>query len=537
MHSNHLLAGSLVTARLLCFGATLLASSALSQSPITTLFASDNGGNVGGTIYFDLEIPPGPPIWIHGIDLNLGSPIGAPGMLNVHVCPLGRRDFQRSPDMWTLVGAAPLIAAGVNLPTHVMPPPFVLAPGRYGIAYQVVGVKHAYTDGTGFNQVYANADMTIRCGEACNGAFAGAAVFSPRVVNTSIHYAFGGAIPNWATAARFGRSCGVAPYASFYEHFPLAGAFDLAGASMTLVHGAAGYMVIPGGAFVPPTPAAAVLALGDDTKVMMPLGSLMPIPGQPSTPAIEICSNGFVSAATGNTTSWVPSVESFLAMPQSVWGSWHDYNPAAAGSGPVLFEEIGLVSFVTWLGVADHGVPGSASTFQLQFDRGTGNVVFAWLGMSLLGNGHLVGYSPGGASAVPDGTDLSVALPIATSTLDTAPRLSPLSRPALGTMLALETTSVPPGTALGALAIGLVRFDPGINLAGFSMPKCELYASLDHFQIAVPIGDSWGDLFAIPAAAGLVGFPLAAQSLTFTAGANPMGMLVSNGLTLVIGMQ
>jgi hypothetical protein len=58
----------------------------------------------------------------------------------------------------------------------------------------------------------------------------------------------------------------------------------------------------------------------------------------------------------------------------------------------VKFEQIGSVSYVTWDGVVSYGT-NSPATFQLQFDRATGNVTYAWGAVALAGNEWLVGFA------------------------------------------------------------------------------------------------------------------------------------------------
>ena len=62
-------------------------------------------------------------------------------------------------------------------------------------------------------------------------------------------------------------------------------------------------------------------------------------------------------------------------------------NPAGGGGG-VKFEEVGTISYVTWDGVFDFGST-TPNTFQYQFDRSNGIVLFAWQTMSASGNQRL----------------------------------------------------------------------------------------------------------------------------------------------------
>src|SRR5207247_1279075 len=161
---------------------------------------------------------------------------------------------------------------------------------------------------------------------------------------------------------------------------------------------------------------------------------------------------------------FTPSVPGMLSAQQTAWWSWHDYLPFGPGpTGQVMFEQVGAVASITWNGVPDFGVAGSSSTWQMQFDTSSGAVHFVWQTMSLTGNAHLVGFSPGGASMDPGNRDISAALPLVfvTGAADTLPLLlRATSRPVTGTTCNLVTSNIPPGSPLGATLFGAVQFNP-----------------------------------------------------------------------------
>ena len=115
----------------------------------------------------------------------------------------------------------------------------------------------------------------------------------------------------------------------------------LSNTAITLVPANGGYVAIGAGTYVPPTAAATALTLTDDSSVATPqLTTPFPYPGG-TTSAFQVCSNGSVWAAAGNSVAYAPAVATMLSNPQTAWYSWHDYNPAAAGSGQVKFEQVG----------------------------------------------------------------------------------------------------------------------------------------------------------------------------------------------------
>src|SRR5262249_3549881 len=175
-----------------------------------------------------------------------------------------------------------------------------------------------------------------------------------------------------------------------------------------------------------PSGTATTLTLSDDSETTITLTSPFHYLGG-TTSSLTVCSNGFVSVASGNGTQFQPSVATLLGAPQTAWWNWHDFNPAATGSGSVKFEEILGTACITWDGVWDFGgtSAANASIWQLQFDESNGNVSWVWSTMSPLGGitntGFLVGYSPGGASTDPGTRDLSATMPFSTGSSDSVP--------------------------------------------------------------------------------------------------------------------
>ncbi|MBK8097584.1 MAG: hypothetical protein IPK26_10775 [Planctomycetes bacterium] len=342
-----------------------------------------------------------------------------------------------------------------------------------------------------------------------------------------------------ATAAAYGTGCYLGA-ASFYEDFPTAAAFDLGNSAMTMVYLGTGYTIVPGiAAYVPPTAAATTLAMADNAQVAVALASPLPVAGG-SASSLVICSNGFVSVASGNGVWYTPSVETFLNAPQTAWWCWHDYNPSVFGGGRVKFQEVGLTSYVTWDGVFDLVGPrvGGASTFQLQFDRSSGNVTFAWQAMSAAGTGYLVGYSPGGPSPDPGNRDLSVAVTagFALPHADTLPlTLVAGSRPILNTSVALVTTRIPAGSPFAATMISTGQLAPGLDLGFLGAPGCLQQVTPGPDILFLGPASSTVLNLPIPNVAGFLGMLVYCQAASVSPGVNPLGVLTSNGVRLLLG--
>jgi hypothetical protein len=343
--------------------------------------------------------------------------------------------------------------------------------------------------------------------------------------------------PGVATNTTLGAGC-IRSYASLYENFAAAAAFDLASSTMSLFPSGGGYLALPGAAtFVPPTAAATSVAIGDNVQQTVSLSSPFPYPGG-STSALTICSNGFVSVASTNGVAAAPAPAAMLGFPATAWGDWHDYAPTGGANGNVKFEQAGTLSIVTWLAVVD-ATSTTASTWQLQFDRASGVVHYVWQSMSALGNGHLVFFSPGGPNLDPGSTDLSVALPlgqVSTGTVDINPLTQSAStRPVTGTSWNLTTSNIPANGVLGVEVLGST--DPGLNdLTLLGLPGCGLRASLDLLTAYPVSGASHSYSLAIPNNIAFVGISL------FTTGAvfqvppvNAFGAITANGIQGMVG--
>lgn len=529
--------------------AATFAVAALAQSPLTTTYAGGNGLGAGATIYFDLVVAA--PITLTQIDINSSSAASTTGSIDVRWCNTTYVGNDTNAAAWTLGGSGPAIAAGGGAPTPVTITPFSLPPGNYGMAitYNLLGMNYSNGDGTnvpgsGTNQTYSTAELTLLAGASSGGAPGTAICCTPRIFNGSIYYTVSGGGGTVAQRTSYGAGC-YNKASSLYENFASSAAFDLANSGVSFLFNGAGYTVLPGiTQYVAPSATATALTLTDDSETSVALSSPFVYPGG-TTPSLQVCSNGFVSVAAGNGVAYAPTVPAHLNAAQTAWRNWHDYNPAATGSGAVKFEEANGTAYVTWDGVYDYAgtSAASANTFQFQFELTTGNVHLVFQTISAGGNGRLVGYSPGGASIDPGNTDLSVALPSAI-TLGAADQL-PLSltasaRPLIGTTFNLVTGN-PTGTNLGVNFLGFNQIPaPGLDLGVLGAPGCA--ALLD---ISTAIGNLIGNLglpgvslsvaFPLPNSTAILGQHVYSQSIWLDATQNTFGALTSNGLDLLVG--
>jgi hypothetical protein len=342
----------------------------------------------------------------------------------------------------------------------------------------------------------------------------------------------------------YGSGCVSVPDVPSYENFATSASFDLANSGMTLIHIGTGYVAVPAiTAYVPPSATAQVLSLADNAEATVALSQAMPVGASGTTTTLSVCSNGFISAGTGNGVGTTPTPSAFVNNQRAWWClCWHDYNPALASGGRVKFEQIGNIAYVTWDGVWDAlgTSAANANTMQAQFDVTTGIVHYHWQTMSTLGNGRMVGFSDAGSSTDPGSMNISAALPASFQAAVFA--IKPLghtlsARPVIGTTTNMLTANVPPGTVLGLSIVGITQFSPGIDLTSIGMPTCSLHASLDVLLSWLPAGGAGSLPFPIPGDPGLAGFQLNTQSATFTPGINNFGFTASNGQHWVVDLQ
>jgi hypothetical protein len=340
-----------------------------------------------------------------------------------------------------------------------------------------------------------------------------------------------------ATNTTLGAGCINVADVSSYENFASSAAFDLSNTPITLLHTGSGYLAMPGTTtYVAPSATAQVIAAGDDVEAMVTLSQPMPVGASGTTTSLAVCSNGFISSATGNGTTWTPTPATFLNGPQAWWSlCWHDFTPTLVGSGQIKFEQIGTIAYVTWDGVWDFGgtTAANANTMQAQFDVTTGTVHFVYGAMSALGNGRLVGFSSAGPSADPGSMDISAALPATYSaaTFAVTPlALSASTRPITGTSWNLTTSNIPATGVIGIEVFGLS--DPGINdLFFLGMPGCGLRSSLDVLNAYPVTGPTHGYSLAIPANPALIGIDVFTTSAVAQLPAvNAFGFITSNGI-------
>lgn len=551
-----------------------LAATASAQTTLNTGLTAANQGNVGGGLYFDLQVNSTLTITAINTWLNVGStatPFNANVSWELWLGPSTYVGNVTNPSLWTKVGNTvpqPYTSTGgyaqlTNL--TVVPVPQIaavtLAPGNYGFAIRSIGGNNAYTNGAGCtsstipgsctNTSFGNADLVIRGGAAQNAFLAGG-VFQPRMFAGAITYTLGGTPITFAQREPFGKGC-YDKYRSFYELFPSSVGVDFSNTSMLLTYDSAtnSYVATAG-----TTPVQVVTSptLGhlDNNDIVVPLLNSQPIiypsvggPGVVTT-SVEMNSNGYIKLAGTAPSVNNPDVTAWLTGAAVRIGNHHDMDPTTVGTTHYDYDTATSAHLFTWLNVPDRAIAASSNTFQLAFFP-NGNVEFRWGAMSQQGGGGwptLVGFTPGNGAANPGSIDITASLPFATSGVD-QPALALTSdvNPVLGSTVNLTVNNVT-GANLGLTFVCLNNLGPlspvGLDLALLGAPGCvanvDINSGTGFVASNIPGIGSLTTPFPIPSSPlTLIGLQLYCQSVWLDASQNAAGLLTSNALRLGIG--
>ncbi len=498
---------------------------------LTTTFANNNGGAVGGAVYFALEgVLGGGGVTIADLDLNCTGTGGVAGTIDVYFQSGSAFDPLGS---WVLMTSGSGTTAPAGSPSNfVLNTPLLIGEGCVrSVAIVANGFGHAYTTATTLPLVYADSYLRLTGGSASNVAFSGT-VFSPRLVNTTLNYTVGGSCGGLATAVSEGVAC-VDLKTSFYEQLSPA-SMDLSGQQIRAVNGPTGYSITMLPSTIQPVgtvdPLAVPLALGDDVQVGV------------GTLGFTVGSNCQVARGPGNSNQWSPTVAGMLGNPADAMYAWTDLQPDASGSGLVTYEESGTQWMVTYDGVYLWGTTDPV-TVQFRGNESNGNFVIAFGSLGTTGpEDWLVGYSVGGPSDDPGSRDLSLTslFPFSTATVDADPlTLAAVGTPVLGQPFDLTTNGIEPSAVFHLGVIGLTAAGLPLSFVSPSAhPQCRINAAPNVVVGPTVIFGGSGshtwqglDLTSV----GIVGFDLWFQSVTLDLSGISASTRTSNAIKATTG--
>lgn len=508
-------------------GAALLLSSHLLAQTLTTSYPANYFlASLDGAVYFDLVVPQ--TLQLDAFDLNLYSPLGTNGAVDVYVRPGSWVDHTTTRGDWTLAAHGNVTSAGPQLPTAcALSSPIGLPPGTYGIALHHRGVMPVYHYAFGL-RTHANGDLTLVGGGSSMLAFGGQQFFS-RVFSGAVHYTLGGGPFSLATVQTHGAGCHRRA-SSFYEHF-LPGTLDLAGTRLVLTpNGVGGYDVQRSSSGAITLPANAQnLDLVRGSAAFVPLGNALAFPGGSSSSLlvlpdgrVYLTSEGLLGSSTVS-----PSVHTLLSGRATIAANWQDYAPNGADNVYTSVDPVTGALTITWWQLPLFSGPNNVrNTFALTLHDGG---VFE-LRLSAAANptdACVVGFSPGNAARDGGATDLSAATSFSTANDDEGLGLLAIGRPVLGTTTTLRATNTAPH-AFVAMLLGWQTLVQGIELGALGAAGCELFLDPATMTTVGLAGDELP--FAVPPAPFLLGVTLHAQAADFAA-----ALRTSNALTLTIG--
>lgn len=546
-----------------------LAASAAAQTTLSTGLTPNNGGNVGGGLYFNLQV--NNTLTITAMDMWTGgaSVAASNASWELWLGPSTYVGNVATPGLWTLVGTTAstvLAAAGQQfLPgLAVTPVPQIaavtLAPGNYGFAVKSVGCSNGYTNGVTCtsstipgsctNTLFQNADLVIRGGAAQN-AFLSGGVFQPRMFSGGITYTLGGSPITFAQREPYGAGC-YKNYRSFYEFFPSSANVDFSNTSMRLTFDGANNLYVATAGTTPIQPVTST-SLGhlDNSDIPITLANSIPIlfpnvGGTGTTTTVTMNSNGYISLNGTVTPVNNPTIAAWLTGASARLGNHHDFDPSAGGTTHYDFDVATAAHLFTWLGVPDRAIAATSNSFQLACFA-NGDVEFRWGAMSVSGGGGwptLVGFTPGNNAADPGTIDITASLPFSTSGIDQPPlALASDVNPVLGATVNLSQTNVT-GLSLGINFVTLSDLGPlspgGLDLALIGAPGCvanvDINTGAGYVVSNIPGVGTLTTPFPIPAGPlSIVGLSFYCQGVWLDATQNAGGLITSNALRLKIG--
>ncbi len=361
---------------------------------------------------------------------------------------------------------------------------------------------------------------------------------------------------------RFGEGC-YESYRAVGEQFTVQNPFDLAGAGVGGVRftpdvpfAPTAYRLTPvSGQFYSPTG----LPLGGNTLLPTPMtddGRSEPIQiGNRFTfpyvggvaSVVHASSNGYVELQpmTGNLTDPAPDPGKLANGPARLLPFWFDLDPTVnrvldPSSGVHFDVDLsGTVAYITWLRMGASGAAAGASSYTAQlalFADGTFEYRYFAPFVGSAPQPVLVGFTPGNGALAPPSSDISAAMPLTTSRQDMAPLQLHGTAPILGDATLLTTSNIPANAIATANMISFIGYPLGFDLASSGAAGCRQYILIAGVETQLVFGSPQASIsLSVPNQTTFLGMQLYSQSGSLVAGVNPLGLLTSNGVGLVIG--
>ncbi|MCR9248429.1 MAG: hypothetical protein NXI31_25665 [bacterium] len=552
-----------VVAGVLALGSGSVAVAQCGTQALTTppAFVANNGGEIGGVVYFSLAVDGGGApngVSICGFDVHtsvLGQPITGIVYLHQSITDVAQLNGSNNGSAdWCRLGALTGQGNGAGLPspmTVVNPTNSIdLPPGDYLFALGNGDFDHDYTFGTGcgpgFNECVSDGVLTFTAGKASNTFPNGSPLFSPRVFNATVRYDVATAAvtrspcEKAAVTTNIGNSCGGGDV-TLVEDF---GTWDLTDGTAqpptttdVVFSGQGGTITVDvvagGSAIVPPT--APDLGLGDDdVSALIPLGFDLKAFGLPCADSIAVQSNGCIWLGFVGNDDYLESIASFERDGARIAPFWEDLRPLTGGGRGMIHVDQGANSTtVTWSDVLLWGTPRDV-TFQCVIEPT--RITCRYDADSPFPDDGLVGFTNGvGAVGTPN-LDLTAATPV---TVAGGPQLGlrAVSAPTIrGSAFGIELLGLPAGGIAAVLAT-IGNAGAGTPLPPPVLPSCRAYVPFNAVNIGTIVAANpcvtYPFSLAVPNDPSFVCLPLTAQGAALELGSG--NATLSNAVEAMVG--
>jgi len=535
-----------------------------------------------GANFFDLQVTNPNGITLESLGLQLNSPVGTVGTIEVWSVPSTHIGQETSQANWVQRSSGFITGGtfGITCQAAVTPNGLFFGPGTYGIAVVYTGVNHVF-DGTVTYPTgpHMDANLLVRNGTTQSTAWVsaplnafvfGGNLYAGTLMEFDLYYSVGANVNSCPLCEISGEGSNINSASAYQLFGEPAAAVDasatLQGRVMTFTPNSSGtgYTLSDGTGtgpvYVPPSGNETTLPPMDDQEVYAQTQLIYRAPtatGTLFTSDFFINSNGYVSLAQLQSPFVAAPVDPQGIMQgiAAAFFAYHNYDNSEVGSGNISYEEdvANSIFYVTWDNVeSEPAFIPNPSTIQFQFESASGrvHVVFdqidaiggsTWSG----GDNTLIGWSPAAASPHTDAFDfatlqaspLTLTMPevypftLASNgppTLNSTFDLVSLNEPTAGiglNMLDVATLTTPMYLSVfGSPANAVLHLDP--NTAIFN--TISNIPGVGSMSLAVPVPNN-------PA---LVGFQLHSQSFWVDlAGANVpfTDLITSNLITCTIG--
>ncbi len=176
-----------LTVNRLCKGPYSTSQNVSVTTPFSTIFVSNNGGVAGTGLYFDINVTNPDGVRICALDNNVSAAVGTAFTLDVWQTPTTYVGKDTNIALWRKVATGGGTSAGTDQRSLVvLSSPLYVPAGSHGMAVYY-STTPRYTNGTGANQFFSNADLSLTLGIAHSSLFGGS-LFTPRVWNGGLYY-------------------------------------------------------------------------------------------------------------------------------------------------------------------------------------------------------------------------------------------------------------------------------------------------------------------------------------------------------------